>query len=213
MFLPWPLRGWLLRNLLGFAIDPTARIGLSIILADNVVMAAGAKIGHFNYVGTLDLLQLDDDAYIGNFNWISGLAKRLNSPFYTTRAKRRSELIMGRCSVFQHRNYIDCTDRIEFGAFSGLGGVRSQLLTHGIEPITSRQSCAPIRIGAYTMIGSGSVILKGVNVPDRCIVAAGSVVSKTTSETHTLFAGNPAMPTRKLPETAKLFHRTGSVIY
>lgn len=213
MVLPWPLRRFALNCLPGFTIDPTARIGLTLILADKLVMARGTKIGQFNYVGKLDLLQMDEEAHFGNFNWISGLARRLNSPFYTNKPNRRSELVMGRCSVFMHRNFIDCTDKIELGAFCGIGGVRTQLLTHGIEPISSRQSCAPIRIGAYTMVGSGSLILKGVEIPDRCIVAAGSVVVKTIPDEYTLFAGNPATPIRKLPETAKLFHRTGSVVY
>jgi NDP-sugar pyrophosphorylase family protein len=213
LFLPWALRRWILKTFLGFSIDPKARIGLSIILADDVRMSQGASLGHFNYIGQLDKFQMDDDTFIGNFNWVTGLSQRLNSPFFRKKPSRRSELVLGRCSMIAHQNYIDCTDRVELGAFSGIAGARSQLVTHGIEPITSRQTCAPIIIGDFTMIGSGSILLKGVKVPDRCIVSAGSVVSHVKPESYSLIAGNPAVQIRKLPETAKFFARTENVIY
>src|SRR4051794_15266731 len=118
LFLPWRLRRLVLTKLLGFAIEETARIGLTLILADEVSMAGGTRLGHFNYVGRLDLLQLDDDATIGNFNWITGLSRRLNSPFFARKTNRRSDLVLGRCSMIAHQHYIDCTDRIVLGAFS-----------------------------------------------------------------------------------------------
>lgn len=212
-FLPWALRRRVLKSFLGFSIDPGARVGLSIILADEVEIAQGATLGHFNYIGQLDKLQMDEEAYIGNFNWIAGLSQRLNSPFFRKKPSRRSELVLGRCSMIAHQNYIDCTDRVELGPFSGIAGARSQLVTHGIEPITSRQTCAPIIIGEYSMVGSGSMLLKGVKIPRCCIVSAGSVVTHVKPDPYVLIAGNPAVPIRTLPETAKFFSRTTSVIY
>lgn len=212
-FLPWRLRRWMLCWGLGFTIDPTARIGVTVIFAEELQMARGASIGHLNYIGRLDRLQMDDETVIGNFNWILGLSRRLNSRFFAKKLSRRSELVLGQCSMIAHQNYIDCTDRIELGKFSGIAGARSQLLTHGVEPITSRQTCAPIIIGDFTMIGSGSMILKGVRVPNCCIVNAGSVVTHVRPEPYSLIAGNPAVHVRKLPESAKLWARTESVIY
>jgi serine acetyltransferase len=212
-FLPWALRRRILVSWFGYKLDPASRIGLSVIFADEVEMAKGAHVGHFNYVGRLDTLQMDEDSSIGNFNWITGLSTRLNSPFFKTTTHRRSELTIGRCSMLAHQHYIDCTDRISIGAYSGIAGARSQLITHGIELIRSRQSCAPISIGDYTMIGAGSLITKGVRIPDCCIVSAGSVIPHIKAEPYSLIAGNPATCIRKVPETAKFFSRTGSVIY
>lgn len=212
-FFPWPLRRLILCKALGFSIDPKARIGLSVIFAEEVQMSQGASIGHLNYIGRLDKLQMDEETVIGNFNWIPGLSQRMNSKFFVKKLSRRSELILGRCSMIANQNYIDCTDRIELGQFSGIAGVRSQLITHGIEPITSRQTCAPIIIGDFTMVGSGSMILKGVKIPSFCLVSAGSVVTHVRPESYSLIAGNPAVHVRKLPETAKFFSRTDSVIY
>jgi acetyltransferase-like isoleucine patch superfamily enzyme len=211
-FLPWALRRRALKIFCGFSIDPSARVGLSIILADEFEIARGAKLGHFNYIGRLDKLLMEEETFLGNFNWVLGLSQRLNSQFYAKKPNRRSELVLGRCSMIAHQNYIDCTDRIELRPFSAIAGARSQLMTHGVEPITSRQTCGPIVIGELTMVGSGCMIMKGVKIPSCCIVSAGSVVSHAKPESYALIAGNPAVQIRKLPETAKIFSRTTMVI-
>lgn len=213
IWLPWAIRRLALNSLSGFSIHPTAKIGYSIVLADQVILAANARVGHFNYIGRLDLLRLDEEALIGNLNWIPGLSQRLNSPFFRKKANRRSDLILGRCSMIANQHYIDCSDRVEFQPFSALAGVRTQLMTHGVEPISSRQVCGPITIGEFSMIGSGSLLLRGVHVPSCCIVGAGSVVSHLKPESFCLFSGNPAVLVRKLPETAKLFARTDKTVY
>jgi acetyltransferase-like isoleucine patch superfamily enzyme len=211
--LPWPLRRRALNAIFGFSIDASARVGLSIIFADEVSMAGRARIGHFNYIGQLDRLELHEESIIGNFNWIAGLSRKINTPFYKKNPGRRSELLMKRASLITHQHYIDCSDRIEIGMYTGIAGFRSQLVTHGIEPLSCRQTCAPIIIGDYSMIGSGSQILKGVRIPNCCLVSAGSVVNHVKSEPYSLIAGNPAVHVRKIPETAKYFSRTNSIIY
>lgn len=213
LFLPWSLRHRALNLLSGFSIDVNSRIGLSIILADKVTIATGATVGHFNYVGRLDNFQMDEEAALGNFNWITGLSQKLNSPFFKKNPGRRSDLVMKRASLIAHRHYIDCSDRVQLGMYSGLAGVGSQLITHGVEPLSCRQTCSPIIIGDHTMVGTGSLITKGVKIPDYCLVSAGSVVSHVRPESYSLIAGNPAVHVRKLPETAKFFSRTNAVIY
>lgn len=49
----------------------------------------------------------------------------------------------------------------------------------------------PIKIGRNVWIGANAVILKGVNIGDNAIVAAGSIVTKDI-ESNTLVAGVPA---------------------
>jgi acetyltransferase-like isoleucine patch superfamily enzyme len=212
LFLPWKIRRFILNMLGGFSIHPESHVGLSLILADECVLAAKAHIGHFSYIGRLDKLHMGVGAFIGNFNWIAGLSTRLNSPHYRNKTGRRSELIMHEATLLTHQHYIDCTDRIEFGAFSGVAGFRSQLVTHGVNPISCRQTCSPITIGAYTMVGSGVIILQGVRIPDRCVVAAGSVVTHVAPNSYSLIGGNPAVHQRSISEKAKLFHRTGEIV-
>jgi maltose O-acetyltransferase len=49
----------------------------------------------------------------------------------------------------------------------------------------------PVIIGDNVWIGERAIILKGVNIGDNAIVAAGSVVTKSIPN-NSLVAGNPA---------------------
>ncbi len=123
--LPWSLRRRLLTACFGYHLHPECRIGLSFLFADAVVLAKGARLGHLNYIGRLDMLQMDEDSLIGNFNWIAGFSTQIETPFFKSAKNRRSQLTMGKCSMMGHQHYIDCTDSVTFGAFSGLAGFRS----------------------------------------------------------------------------------------
>jgi acetyltransferase-like isoleucine patch superfamily enzyme len=54
---------------------------------------------------------------------------------------------------------------------------------------------APVRIGAHAWIGFNSIIMKGVSIGERSIVAAGSVVT-TDVPPDSVVGGNPARPLR-----------------
>jgi acetyltransferase-like isoleucine patch superfamily enzyme len=58
-------------------------------------------------------------------------------------------------------------------------------------------SSAPIEIGEDCWIGANSIVLKGVKIGDRSIVAAGSVVTAGVGE-DCVVAGNPARIVRSL---------------
>ncbi|MDQ1696753.1 MAG: hypothetical protein QOJ03_2106 [Frankiaceae bacterium] len=67
--------------------------------------------------------------------------------------------------------------------------------SHGVEgrPVKN----APVRIGDGTWIGARAIILPGVTIGRRCLVAAGAVVSRDVPD-DTLVAGNPAHVVREL---------------
>ena len=52
--------------------------------------------------------------------------------------------------------------------------------------------CGTITIGDNCFIGRGAHLLLGVSLADNIIVAAGSVVTKSFSESRIIIAGNPA---------------------
>lgn len=56
---------------------------------------------------------------------------------------------------------------------------------------------APIIIGPKVFIGARSIILKGVEIGEGAVVAAGSVVTKSV-EPYTIVAGNPAKYVKKV---------------
>lgn len=67
--------------------------------------------------------------------------------------------------------------------------------SHGVEgrPVKN----APVRIGDGSWIGARAIILPGVTIGKRCLVAAGAVVSRDVPD-DTLVAGNPAQVVREL---------------
>jgi acetyltransferase-like isoleucine patch superfamily enzyme len=67
--------------------------------------------------------------------------------------------------------------------------------SHGVEGRPVKE--APIRIGDGTWVGARAIILPGVTIGSRCLIAAGAVVSKDVPD-DTLVAGNPATVVRTL---------------
>lgn len=67
--------------------------------------------------------------------------------------------------------------------------------SHGVEGRPVKE--APIRIGDGSWIGARAIILPGVTIGRRCLIAAGAVVSRDVPD-DTLVAGNPARVVRPL---------------
>jgi acetyltransferase-like isoleucine patch superfamily enzyme len=67
--------------------------------------------------------------------------------------------------------------------------------SHGVEGRPHRQ--APVRIGDGCWIGARAMILPGVTIGKRVLVAAGAVVTKDVPD-DSLVAGNPARVVRAL---------------
>ena len=62
--------------------------------------------------------------------------------------------------------------------------------------IKSRKT-SPVKIGNDVFIGAKCIILKGVEIGDRSIIGAGSVVTKNIPNDE-IWAGNPARFIRKI---------------
>jgi maltose O-acetyltransferase len=67
--------------------------------------------------------------------------------------------------------------------------------SHGLEGRPARE--AAVRIGDGSWIGARAILLPGVTIGTRCVVAAGAVVSRDVPD-DTLVAGNPARVVRDL---------------
>lgn len=129
----------------------------------------------------------------------------------------RTEISRGfyvdRCSGFS----VGSNSFLNYGVHCYCGGGNSQITIGNnvfIGPEVS-MCCASHEIGGYICragkntydsitvgdgcwIGMRSVILPGVNILDGCIIAAGSVVTKST-EPNALYAGVPARKIKDLP--------------
>jgi acetyltransferase-like isoleucine patch superfamily enzyme len=204
--LPWPLRRFLLGQLFGYRIDPSARIGLAWVYPERLVMGPGSSIGHLTVCKGLAALTMGPHATIGRGNWITGFPAG-RSRHFAHRTDRCPELVIGAHAAVTNRHLIDCTDRVEIGEFATFAGLRSQILTHSIELATSRQSSAPVSIGRYCFVGTGCTLLGGSRLPDHSVLAAMSLLNRAHVATHTLYGGVPAKPLRALDPGLAYFHR------
>ncbi len=206
--LPWLVRRPLLQLFLGFRLHPTSRIGLSVILAKQTILEEGARIDHFTLVSPLALIHLHAHATIGRGTRIAGGQK---SYAYVREPDRVSALIMEEHSSITRDHLIDCTNTVTIGRYAVVAGWRSQLLSHSPDFETAVQTSAPIRIGAHCFLGTSCIVLKGVSLPDYCILAAGSVLRPSESyESYWLLSGVPAKPVKPLsPDT--VFFTTGGL--
>lgn len=104
---------------------------------------------------------------------------------------------------------ISCADSIEIGSFTLIGhGVHIfdndthpvnwqmrlndwKAIVDGQKPLKPEIATAPVFIGQHVWIGFNSIILKGVTIGDRSVIAAGSVVTKNVPP-DVIVGGNPA---------------------
>lgn len=95
---------------------------------------------------------------------------------------------------------IICRDSITFGHGVGIGW--DVLITdtdfHVLLPANGDPGPpdAPVVIGDRSWIGVRTTIMKGVQIPNDTIVAAGSMVARSVEEPNTVVAGNPAKTVR-----------------
>jgi acetyltransferase-like isoleucine patch superfamily enzyme len=199
------------RYVCGYRIGKRVRIGVSIIDAAECEIGDDVTIGHFNlFVGTKKLV-IGDHCRIGHLNVIRGgdevrLGKyseiiRLNEinsiPEPDVVNETDPRFLLGDGSVIVASHKIDFTDRVEIGKRVILGGRNSSLWTH------NRQMTKPITIGDNAYIGSEIRIAPGGEIPPRCVVGIGSVITKRLDGENNLIAGVPAKVVNSLGDEGK----------
>lgn len=116
----------------------------------------------------------------------------------------RKKLVMGDNVWVWHYSVLDATEGLiieegaQIGAWVGI-------FTHGSESAirllgsnfvhihnTKREGYTrgPVKIGAYTFVGAGSVILPGVTVGKGCLIGTGTLVTKDVPD-YSIVVGSP----------------------
>lgn len=128
---------------------------------------------------------------------IAGIAHRTSIATATSSAK----LVIGDYCGFSG-NFICCVDEITIGNYVNFGTGASVYDTdfHPIDYLQRRSNPgfdltkiphAPVKIGNDVWVGANAIILKGVEIGDRTIIAANSVVTKSFPP-DCIIGGNPA---------------------
>lgn len=125
------------------------------------------KIGDYTLIGNRTVLQAWDSVKIGSYVMISPEVWIQDNNSHSTYAQDRLIDMLG------SRDFND----------------KGTDLTHA--------QSKPITIGDHVWIGRRAIILKGVNIGDRAIVAAGAVVTKDVPQ-DSIVAGNPAKVVKRI---------------
>ena len=211
--LPWRLRRIALQKWFGYVIHPSARIGMSWIFPNKLIMNEGAKIGSLNVAVHLDLIEMGSKSSIARGNWITGFPSATNSLHFRHQTDRSSVLRIGECAAITKNHHLDCTSAIEIGRFSTIAGYGSQFLTHSIDVFENRQHSEPITIGEYAFVGTDVVVLGGGSLPSHAVLGAKSPLNKKFDGEWMLYGGVPAKPIQNIPRDAKYFNRAEGFVY
>ena len=213
LLMPWRFQRFLLIKWFGYKIHPTARIGLAWIYPTYLEMCENSRIDHLNIAINLDKIVLAEEVSIGRGNWITGFPTNTSSQHFNHQFDRKAELIIGESSSITKNHHLDCTNTISIGKFSTIAGYNSQLLTHSINLLESRQDSAPIRIGDYTFVGTNVVILGGARLPNYSVLGAKSLLNHSFENEWYLYAGVPAKKIKEINKDAKYFHRKSGFVF
>jgi acetyltransferase-like isoleucine patch superfamily enzyme len=206
--MPGPLKRPAYRLFFGYRIGRAVSIGISLLDAQQVDLAEGSQIGHFNLILRVGRLEAAPHAKIGFANIIRG-GERVSLGAYstvmrfnilnaipdhdcTTQPISILELGAGAIIVSGHR--VDFTDHVRIGRNVIIGGRNSSLWTH------NRQETGPITIEDFCYLGSEIRIAPGARLPSECILALGSVLTGEIEKPRSLVAGVPAKTVRALNE-------------
>lgn len=202
---PQPIKHAIYRRILGWDIHPTARFGFSLIAVGHLSAGEDAKVGHLTVIKECDEVRLGVGSMIGPFNWITSPPR--SPEMFPYSPGRRPRLVVDDEAAITTRHIVYCSDEVVIEPYAILGGLRSQIVTHGPDYMTGCQRTAPVRIGHHSIVATSCTMLAGSSVPPRCIVAGGTTVAGPLLEELTLYGGTPARALKKLPEEAELFHR------
>lgn len=166
----------LLLRLTGYAVARSARIGPCLIVdVQDFSVANNARIGAFNVFRNLLRLELGPGSVIGQWNWVSASPELLASG-------GSGCLLMGEQAAVTSRHYIDASGGVTIGRFTTVAGIRSTLITHGINWTENRQETKPIEIGDFCLIGSNACVAPGTRVHSRSVSGMGSTLCGELAE-------------------------------
>jgi acetyltransferase-like isoleucine patch superfamily enzyme len=188
ILLPQQIKIFLYKKLLNYQIGNNVEIGFSYLDASEVKISDNVRIGHFNIIRGIEILELGESSYIGNFNQLFGGRDR--------KVGWSSQFILGKKVLIMSHHFMDITGNIFIGNQTTIAGRDTHFWSHslinsqdGLKRITFN-----INIGENCYVGARATLV-GCNVPDRSIVGAGSVVTKkfASEDNYILIAGNPAV--------------------
>lgn len=189
---------WALRSL-GNYIGRDAVIGPTLVLnCGRFSIADGASISNFNIFRRLSSIELGRKSIIGNFNQFTACAD------YQRYSPLVGKLTVGELGVITNRHYFDCSGQIILRPFAGVGGIKSIIQSHELDYHTNKTGIGRVVLGRNACTTTGCILLNDSYLPDRSVLAAGSVLPKAKEGNNMpvsgLYGGAPARFIREITE-------------
>lgn len=227
LLLPSPLARFML-NALGHRIARGGRIGISLVLVDQINMGPGTRIGHFNLIHIRRLV-MRQGSYLGRMNVLNGpfsLAlgpqaalgnsnKVVRGPLGTVTVGP-AYLKLGRLSKITSNHRIDCTRSVTFGDYCTMAGIGSMVWTHGyvhaMEGPSRYRIDGPIMIENNVNIGAGCILSLGIRIASGVMLGAGVTVARDLLEPG-LYVSSPLrrLPMPENPDQRANFQKVSSM--
>jgi acetyltransferase-like isoleucine patch superfamily enzyme len=186
----------------GYTVARDARVGPCLLWAvSRVTVRSRTTIRAGSTFRNLSQFDVGEDTVIGRANWVSA-----NPVFLTVGVPDSGKFVIGRQSAVTSRHRIDCSGGVTIGNYSVVAGHTSSILSHSVDILESIQRAQAVRIGDYCFIGTGCIITAGVDIVDRVVIGAGSVVAGSLLESGSLYAGVPARRKKNI-SSARYFVR------
>ena len=141
-----------------------------------------------------------DNLILGN-NIRFGSNTRIN--FYSNNGKKKRKLIIGNNCYFGNRNSFLVGEKIIIGENVLIASdvcITSE--NHQTNPLDKKEYMhqplvtKSVKIGSGSWVGEKVVILPGVTIGEKCVIGAGSIVSKNIPS-YSIAVGNPAKIIKK----------------
>ena len=225
VFMPQRIKHGLYTKLLGWEIDPTAKIGVSLLHARHVRIADGVSINHFNVFKVAGTFEMGSHSMIGVFNLFHGCelirfghhaamghGNRISGPplskqVFLTCPDRNPSFELGAYSLVIAFHRIECADKVTIGEFTVIGGGNSSILTHGIDVAENVMRVGTVEIGDFCYLGTRVLVQMDSCIPNRSVIAPCAVVHGELIGYEQLYGGVPARPIKSMAGS-KYFDRT-----
>jgi acetyltransferase-like isoleucine patch superfamily enzyme len=191
---------WALRRL-GHSIGASVTIGPILVLGcGRFSLDDGASISPFNAFRKLANVKLGKNCFIGSWNQITA------ADGYQKYSTLVGLLLLEDQAVIMNRHYLDCSGQIILRRFSAIGGIKSIFQSHELDLAEDNTTIGRIILGEKSMTGTAVIMLKDAYLPERSVLAAGSLAVKPREgvelPTASLYGGIPAKPIRQLDDIA-----------
>lgn len=181
------------------------QIGHGVVLEPNLVVscgrftiADGATIQKFNVFRGLSSIELGPNSAIGGFNHFTAAVD------YQRFSPLVGKLIIGELGVFTNRHYVDCSGQVILRPFAAVGGIRNIILSHELDYAQNTTEPGRVILGSNAVATTGCILLKDSYLPERSVLAAGSVLTRAKDADNMpisgLYGGSPARFIREIKD-------------